>query len=277
MTALAAAGVVRPPATVFDGYALDLDGTVYLDDRLLPGAGEAVRRIRASGAGVVFATNKPLETAASYAAKLASLGVPAEAQDVVTALDSLIRYLRGAHAGARLLTIAEPLVDEVCAEAGFDVVADPERADIVLVSFDRGFSYDKLLAAYRAVRRGAVIVATNPDPYCPTEDGGLPDCAAMLAAVEACTGRTAEVVAGKPSRHMGAALLDRLGVPPGRAAMVGDRLGTDVVMGQTLGMAGVLVLSGTTSVEDLRASAVRPDYVIASLADLLPTVTEGPG
>lgn len=279
MTALAKVleDELRPPPMTFDGYALDLDGTVYLDDRLLPGAAESVERLRDLGAGVVFVTNKPLESADAYAAKLTALGIPATAEDIVTALDSLVRYLHLEHPGARLLTIAEPLVDTVCAHAGFDIVADPEAAEVVVVSFDRGFSYAKLLAAYRAVRRGAVIVATNPDPFCPTEDGGLPDCAAMLAAVEACTGRRAEAVTGKPSRHMGATLVDRLGVPSDRAAVVGDRLSTDVAMGQSLGMAGILVLSGVTTMADLAAAERRPDYVIANLADLLPNPAEEPG
>ena len=274
MTAATAESVIRRPPYRYDGYALDLDGTVYLDDRLLPGAAETIARIRSAGASVVFATNKPLESADDYARKLTRLGINAVREDVVTAVDSMISYLRGHHEGARLLTIAEPLVDELCAEAGFEVVRDPELADVVLVSFDRGFTYDKLLAAYQAVRRGAAIVATNPDPYCPTADGGLPDCAAMLAALEACTSRRAEVVTGKPSRWMGEALVRRLGVPPERAAMVGDRVATDVVMGQQLGMTGVLVLSGATTVADLEASDIRPDYVIASLADLLPTPEE---
>jgi NagD protein len=139
-----------------------------------------------------------------------------------------------------------------------------------VVSFDRTFDYPKLLAGYRAVQAGAVIVATNPDPYCPTADGGLPDCAAMLAALEACTGRTAEAIVGKPSRHMGEAILDRLGVAPERAAMVGDRLATDVAMGQTLDMAGVLVLSGATTVDDLAQSDIHPDVVVSHLDDLVP-------
>lgn len=268
--------VLRRPTVVYDGYALDLDGTVYLDDTLLPGAGETVRRLRELGARIVFATNKPLEDNAAYAEKLTALGIPAEPEDVVTALDSLMAYLGRERPGARLLTIAEPFVEEVCRRAGFSIVAGPQDTDVVLVSFDRGFTYAKLLAAYQAVRAGAVIVATNPDPYCPTVDGGLPDCAAMLAALEACTGRTAEVVAGKPSNLMGAALLARLDVPAGRAAMVGDRLATDVVMGQRLGMAGILALSGATSVSDLSHSDVRPDFVIATLADLLPEPAEGP-
>lgn len=262
--------LLRRPEGLFDGYGLDLDGTVYLDDQLLPGAAGAIRHLRAAGSRVVFVTNKPLRTAADYAATLRGLGVDAERADVVTALDSLLRYLRREHPGARLLMVAEPLVGALCRRAGFEVVTDPDAVDVVVVSFDRTFDYPKLLAAYRAVRGGAVIVATNPDPYCPTADGGLPDCAAMLAALEACTGRAAEAVVGKPSAHMGAAVLERLGVAPQRAAMVGDRVATDVAMGQLLGMAGVLVLSGATRLCDLAASDIRPDYVVASLAEVVP-------
>jgi ribonucleotide monophosphatase NagD (HAD superfamily) len=137
------------------------------------------------------------------------------------------------------------------AAAGFGLTDQPGAADVVVVSFDRTFDYAKLLAAYRAVRlHGARLVATNPDPYCPTPDGGLPDCAAMLAAVEACTGATAEAIVGKPSRQMAAAVLDRLGTGAAGAAgaaMVGDRLATDMAMARGAGMTGVLVLTGATS------------------------------
>jgi ribonucleotide monophosphatase NagD (HAD superfamily) len=142
---------------------------------------------------------------------------------------------------------------------------------VVVVSFDRTFDYAKLLAAYRAVRlHGATIVATNPDPYCPSPDGGLPDCAAMLAAVEACTGASAEAVLGKPSPHMAAEVSARLGVPAADAAMVGDRILTDVAMSRALGMTSILVLTGATAASDLAQSSVQPDYVIDSLAGLLP-------
>ena len=188
----------------FDGYALDLDGTVYLGDELLPGAAATVQALREAGARVVFATNRPLDTAAHYAAKLTRLGIPAEERDVVTAVDALVRYLRAHHAGRSLLLIAEEVVAERlrCTRDSSSPRA-PSDAEVVVVSFDRTFDYAKLHAAFRAVREnGAAIVATNPDPYCPTPDGGLPDCAAMLAALEACTGARAEAIVGKPSRHM---------------------------------------------------------------------------
>jgi HAD superfamily hydrolase (TIGR01450 family) len=260
-----------PPTRRYAGYAFDLDGTVYLGDDLLPGAAETIAAIRAAGSAVVFVTNKPLQTSADYAAKLTALGIPAEPGDVLTALDSTVHYLAERHRGARLLTVAEPVAEDTLAGAGWPIVRDPAEADVVLVSFDRTFDYRKLDAAYRAVRHhGAAIVATNPDPYCPTPDGGLPDCAAMLAAVEACTGARAEAVLGKPSPAMAAALLDRLRTPPGDSAVVGDRLATDVALGQAAGMAGVLVLTGATTRAALAAAQIRPDHVADSIRQVLP-------
>jgi HAD superfamily hydrolase (TIGR01450 family) len=267
---------LNPPTEMFDGYAFDLDGTLYLGDTLLPGAASVVAEVRARGAGVVFATNNPLRTAAAYADRLTALGIPASAADVVTSLDALARYMLGHHPGATILPVAELLVATVLREHGFDVTDEPAAADVVVVAFDRTFDYAKLTAAYRAVRlHGAVIVATNPDPYCPTPDGGIPDCAAMLAAVEACTGATAEAVVGKPSRHMAGALLSRLGVPAGRAAVVGDRLSTDVALARDAGMVAILVLSGATSAADLHGSDVQPDHVVDGVAQIIPATARG--
>jgi NagD protein len=264
------------PNELFDGYALDLDGTVYLGDRLLPGAADTVQRLRSAGASVVFVTNKPLETSAQYAAKLTSLGIPAAPDDVVTAVDALVYYLSAYHAGAALLLISENVVAERLRQEGFPLVGNPAQAEVVVASFDRQFDYAKLHAAFRAVRHhGASIVATNPDPFCPTPDGGLPDCAAMLAAVEACTGVRAEAIVGKPSKHMAAAFLERLGVDPGRAAVVGDRLMTDVMMAKQVGAAGILVLTGATTADVAAGAEIKPDYVLAGIHELLPLTHAG--
>jgi NagD protein len=267
--------IIARPDRIFPGYALDLDGTVYLGDTALPWAVEAIHGLRNLGCGVVFVTNKPLETAADYAAKLTRLGVPCDAADVVTATDAMLLYLAVKHPGSRILAVAEPTLQAALRDAGHHVTCRPADVDVVVVSFDRDFDYAKLTAAYRAVRlHGAALVATNPDPYCPTPDGGLPDCAAMLAAIEACTGARAEAVTGKPSEHMVEAVLDRLGVPSADAAMVGDRLSTDVAMAESAGMASVLVLSGATSRSDLLRSDIKPRYVIEDLSQLIP---EPPG
>jgi HAD superfamily hydrolase (TIGR01450 family) len=259
----------------FAGYAFDLDGTVYLGDELLDGAAETITVLR-DVARVVFVTNKPLETAESYAAKLTKLGIVTSRDDVVTPLDSLVQYLGDNHRGANVLTVAETLVDDVLRANGHAVVDNPLEADVVVVSFDRTFTYAKLLAAYQAVGNGASIIATNPDPFCPTPEGGLPDCAAMLAAVEACTSTRAEAIVGKPSAHMGRAILTRLGAAPEESVIVGDRLLTDIAMADELGMSSVLVLTGVTKLDDLTDSSVRPDFIVHSVRNVLPNRLERP-
>jgi NagD protein len=267
-----------PIARSFSGYAFDLDGTLYVDDALLPWAAQTITRIRAGGGRIAFVTNKPLETATDYAIKLTGLGIPAEPGEVVTSIDALVLYMRSQHPSARVMPIAEPIVFAALTEAGFHVTDDPAETDVVVVAFDRTFNYTKLTAAYRAVRlHGAALVATNPDPYCPTSDGGIPDCAAMLAAVEACTGAKAEAIVGKPSRYMAQAVLKRLNVAPGSAAMVGDRLATDVAMAKSFGLVAVLVLTGASRIDDISPSAFKPDYAIDGLHELIPAGYKAPG
>ena len=270
MSRAAPASVIRRPDRLFGGYVFDLDGTLYLGDRLLPGSAETVATLRALGARLAFLTNKPLETPAAYAAKLTRLGIPAATDEVVSSTDALVRYLRRHAAGATILPIAEPLIGELLTAAGFAITDDPARAGLVVVSWDRTFDYPKLVRAFRAVRAGARIVATNPDPFCPDPDGDLPDCAAMLAAIEASTGVRAEAIVGKPSPHMAAALLERLALPAGDTLLVGDRLLTDVRMANEAGMHSALVLTGATRPDALTTAEPTPDYVLGGVADVLP-------
>lgn len=255
---------------LFDGYVFDLDGTVYLGAELVPGAREAVLAVRAAGRRVVFLTNKPLERSADYARKLTKLGIPAATGDVVSSTDSLLRYLTVAAPGARLYPVAEAPVWEMLAEAGWDLTDDPSRIDVVVVAFDRTFTYAKLQIAFDAVRKGARLVATNPDAYCPVAGGAQPDCAAMLAAIEASTGASAEAVVGKPSRHMADALLERLSLGASRTLLVGDRLDTDMRMAREAGMSAALVLTGATVSADLDGYEPRPDFVLDSIAGVVP-------
>lgn len=265
--------MIRAPERRFAGYVFDLDGTLYVGDALIPDAARTVATLRQSGSRIAFVTNKPLERPAAYAAKLTRLGIHAEPNEVVSSTDALLRYLLARAPGASVLPVAEPLIDELLAEAGIVTTADPARADVVVVSWDRTFDYDKLVRAFRAVRAGARLVATNPDPWCPMPGGDLPDCAAMLAAIEASTGAPAEAVVGKPSSHMAETVLERLALQPTETLLVGDRLLTDVPMAAAVGMASALVLTGATRPDELvtalDAASIQPRYVIRSVADLL--------
>jgi HAD superfamily hydrolase (TIGR01450 family) len=262
-------GQLRRPDRIYPGYILDLDGTVYLGREPLAGAVQAIADLRAAGSRFVFLSNNPLERSAVYAARLRDMGVPVEDREVVSSIDALLGYLHDRPAN-RILTVSEPLVEDELRAAGHDLTDDPQAADAVVVSWDRTFTYEKLRQAFVAVRRGARLIATNADPYCPTPDGGLPDCGALLAAIEVSTGVTAEAVVGKPSAHIARVALERLGLPAGSVVMVGDRLLTDVAMAHRAGMVGALVLTGATSHADLADATTAPDLVIERLDQLIP-------
>ncbi|MEW6227998.1 MAG: phosphoglycolate/pyridoxal phosphate family phosphatase [Bacillota bacterium] len=259
--------------TSFEGYILDLDGTVYRGERLIPGARDVVTTLRAMGKRIVFLSNKPIETRADYAAKLTRLGIPTEVDDVINSSLVMARYLADHAPGCRAYIIGEaPLVDELRG-AGIEVVEDPvgsgTRVEYVVIAFDRTFTYAKLNCALQAVRCGARLVATNADRTCPVQGGEIPDAAGMIGAVEGTTGRKVELVVGKPNPMMLETASRRLGLKPNQCLMVGDRLETDVVMGKMAGMATALVLTGVTHRDDVVMSNVQPDYVLESIAEIL--------
>lgn len=252
----------------YAGYILDLDGTVYRGEALIPGAREAIARLRDHGRRVVFLSNKPLEPRAAYAAKLTRLGVETPAEDVINSTQAMMRYLRTRHPGERLFVIGEPAMREEMAQEGFHLTEEIEEIQVVVAAFDRTLDYAKLNTAHQALARGARFLATNADRTCPVEGGEIPDCAGVIAFLEATTGRQVEVVVGKPSRFMVEAAAERLGVPLERCLMVGDRLATDMRMGRTAGVDTALVLTGVTDRAALAASDVRPTYVLESLSEL---------
>jgi HAD superfamily hydrolase (TIGR01450 family) len=250
------------------GWLFDLDGTVYLGERLIPGAREVIGALRGAGRRVAFLSNKPLQTRADYAEKLGRLGIPTEPADVINSSLVLARYLRELDPGAPVFVIGEPPMRAEMRAHGFEIRDDPDVRWVV-IAFDRSFSYAKLDTALQAARRGARLIATNPDATCPVEGGEIPDCAGMTAAVEAVTGKTVEVVVGKPSPIMLDVALDALGVAPADAVIVGDRIETDIVMGKRLGVSTILVLSGITRPGDPRIAVLAPDHVLGSIEELM--------
>ncbi len=257
------------PDILYDAYIFDLDGTVYLGDALLPGAGETIQRLRALGRRTLFLSNNPTGARHHYAQRLTALGLPTPVADIVNSSSVMVDFLQQRLPGARLFVIGELSLQEELVAGGFTLAADA-AVDAVIASFDRAFDYGKLQIAFDAIRAGARFFATNADRYCPVPGGGQPDAAAMIAAIEACTGATVEAVVGKPSRYMAEAILALAEAPPARCLMIGDRLETDVLLGLDHGMDAALVLTGATSRADLAASLIKPTYVLESLSGLLP-------
>ena len=263
------------PRRLYGGYIFDLDGTIYLGDSLLPGAARVVAALRRLDRRLLFLSNNPTSTPATYAAKLTRLGIPVAPQEVLNTVTTMVRWLSEHHPGATVFPIAEaPLVAALTA-AGFRVSDDPAAVDVVIASYDRGFDYRKLQIAFDALwfHRRARLVATNPDRYCPFPGGrGQPDAGAIVAAIEACTGVRCEAVTGKPDPYMLASALAALNLPAADCLVTGDRLYTDIRMARDAGMPSALVLTGETTPETLRAAGPdeRPDFVLDRLDALLP-------
>ncbi len=254
-----------------DGFIFDLDGTIYLGDKLIPGADRAINMLRERGKKLAFVSNKPIQSRHTYAKKLNDLGVPCDAEDVINSSLVCARYLQKHYPGCSALVLGEePLVQELESH-GIRVSEDPEKTEVVVVSWDRNFTYEKLNKAYIAAVNGAALIGTNPDRTCPMPGYNLPDAACMIAAVEACAERQVDPIVGKPSPIMVREALDVLGVEPNRAALAGDRPETDMLMAHRAGLSFMLVLSGVTGREDLDDLPGEPEIVIdniGALADL---------
>lgn len=262
-----------------DGFIFDLDGTVYLGETALPGAVEGLKELRRRDKRILFVSNKPLEPRSAYAAKLTRLGIPATPDDVITSAFVLGHHLAKTVPHLRLYVVGEEnllnelrghgliIVDELLAQDPQEVI-EPQGIDAVVIAFDRTLDYRKLNTAYQALQRGARFFATNADKACPMPGGAIPDAGATIAALEHITGRTLELLAGKPSNLIVQVALERLGLPPERCMMVGDRLETDIRMGQEAGMATAVTLTGVSRREDVAQMSLPPDYVIANLGEL---------
>lgn len=263
-----------------DGFVFDLDGTVYLGNAALPNAPETIAALRQMCKRTLFVSNKPLEPRQSYAQKLTRLGIPTPDEDVITSTFVLGRYLSQHHADLRCYVVGEPKTRAELAGYGIHVlgeldeqdpkeVLEPAGIDAVIVAFDRTLDYRKLNTAYQALRRGAKFFATNGDKTCPMPGGDIPDAGATLAALEAISGRSPDLLAGKPSTLILEVAMDWMNLPPGRCMMIGDRLETDMRMGRQAGMLTAVTLTGVTRREDVALLVNPPDYVIETLGDLL--------
>lgn len=248
----AATTLTSRPVRAYDGYLFDLDGTIYLGDELLPGAAELVHGLRDAGRETLFLSNNPTKDPQMYADKLTRLGLPTPVNRIVNPLVTIVAWLRKETPGAGVFVIGEEPLQRAIRSAGFRLTEDPNEIDVVVASYDRGFDYRKLQIAFDALwqHRRARLVATNPDAYCPMPMGrGEPDAAAVIAAIEACTGVRCEANVGKPAGVMLQTALDVLGLSGADCVMVGDRLQTDIAMAVDAGMDSALVLTGEATVE----------------------------
>ena len=255
-------------------FLMDMDGTVYIDDRLLPGAKEYIERAREKGKAV-FMTNNSSRGISSYLEKMAKLGIEASEDDFLTSVDALIHYLENSYrpgAGEmKIFVCGTASFRKQLADSGFRITDVYEKdVDMAVLGFDRELTYRKLEDLSRILNEKPEItyLAANPDWVCPGEHGPVPDCGSMAQMIEHTTGRL-PVFMGKPEPLMAEMALERYGYSREEALVIGDRIYTDIACGVNAGIDTAFVLSGEGTLEDIVRFGIEPTYIFNSIKEIL--------
>lgn len=254
----------------YSGFIFDLDGVIWRGKAMVPGANETVRRLRAAGKKVAFVTNYAAESHAFQLNKLRSMGIDASAEELVTSGSACARYLSETKPGVKVHVFGpQTLVDQLTA-FGIEVV--DVDADAIVVARDEDFSMRSLDAAFQnLLRPGCEYIVCAANPVHPGANGRLhPGGGTMVAALSFCSGRTPDLVVGKPNTFMPEMALKNFGLPASECVMLGDILDVDIVCGQNAGLETIFLLSGVGKREDIERLGITPTHVLASVADIIP-------
>lgn len=258
-------------------YLFDMDGTLYLGDRLYGFTQELLMEIKRTGGKYLFMTNNSSKSVADYIKKLEKLGISASREDFITSSQATAYYLKESHPGKTLYVCGtRSLIAELESE-GFRVTTDPEETECVVMGFDTELTFRKLwdVSKILLTKKDIPYIATNPDLVCPTEFGSVPDCGSICIGIKNATGRE-PVVIGKPSPLMPQLAMGRWGYTKDETAVIGDRIYTDVKSGLNAGVTGILVLSGESTLKTLEESPDKPHYVLQDAGELLPALRQLP-
>lgn len=248
-------------------FALDMDGTIYLDERWIDGAVDFLRRIEDTGRNYVFVTNNSSKNAEVYVDKLHRMGLEVGADKIVTSGQATIYYLQRHYPGAKVFLLGNSLLQEEFVQSGITLVE--ENPDMVVTAFDTSLDYNKMCKVCDYVRAGLPYLATHPDYNCPTEKGFIPDIGAIHAFIHASAFRFPDRIIGKPNGDIIDYLTSRVSVERDKIAMVGDRLYTDIAAGRRNGLKSILVLSGEASMDDVKQADVLPHMIFESVKDII--------
>ena len=247
-------------------FLLDLDGTVYLEGKLIGDMQNTLKKIRESGRKIVYLTNNSSRSKKGYIEKLKKIGIFDERDDVYTSGNSMEDYLNTYHKGKKVYLVGTEELRGEFLESG--IILSEDEADIVVLSYDTELEYSKLVKAVTFMHRGAKYVCTHGDINCPAQEVYLPDIGSFIALIEKSTGKTPVVNCGKPYTEMGDAIKRALDLSGEEIMMCGDRLYTDIAFGGVNKISTMLVLSGETSIKDYEKSDTKATVVFDSLNDL---------
>ena len=233
--------------------ALDMDGTIYMGSQLFPFTKAFLQELTDNGIGYSFLTNNPTRSRVDYLKKLEKLGIEATPDRMYTTAVATIEYLKANMPQVkRIFATGTPSMIREFEDAGYEMTAIDanDMPDLLLVAFDTTLTYERLCHASWLAAQGIPYIATNPDRVCPTDlPTVLVDCGSLCKCIEHATGRTPDLVIGKPNPDMLSGIKYHYGLEADEIAMCGDRIYTDVAMAQNAGALGVLVLSGETTLQ----------------------------
>ncbi len=247
-------------------WLMDMDGVLVHEQQAIPGADRFINRLRELERPFLVLTNNSIYTRRDLAARLRTSGLDVPEQAIWTSALATARFLDDQRPGGSAFVIGEAGLTTSLHEAGYTLT--DFHPDYVVLGETRTYSFERITQAIRLIERGARFIATNPDATGPSVDGPLPATGSVAALISRATGRDPYYV-GKPNPLMMRSALNAIDAHSETAAMVGDRMDTDVVSGMEAGMETILVLTGLTTLEDAERHPYRASRIVDSVADLV--------
>lgn len=251
-------------------FLLDMDGTIYLGDRLFEGTIDFLKQIKANGGRYLFVTNNSSRSVDAYVEKLHRMGIGfATGEDFLTSVDVLIWYLKGKYDSAKIYASGTKTFKTQLKEAGFDITEElSDDISLLVHGFDTELTFKKLEDSSKLLTRGTDFVATNPDWVCPTEWGFVPDCGSVCEMLFRATGKRPRFV-GKPEPDMAFLSMEKFGYSKEETVIVGDRIYTDIACGVNAGIDSAFVLSGEGVAADIEKYDIHPTGIYKDISEML--------
>jgi NagD protein len=247
------------------GYLIDMDGVIYRGAEPIAGASEFVRYLQDCGLPYLFLTNNSAYTPLDVVVKLKKFGIETSEEHVYTSALATAEFVHGQKPNGTAFVIAEGGLLNALNEVGYAITR--ESPDYVIVGEGRVLNYELVELAHRLIDKGARLISTNADTWCPTDSGPRPGCGAIAALLEAASGRKAYHV-GKPNPFMMRAARKRIGLRTDEVIMIGDTMETDIRGATELGFRSILVLTGSSTRETLKDYPFSPTMVVESIAEI---------